>query len=144
MYNIGASDALVHLRHNTLALKSLLSQAQDAYECINSNLCAIKTAYEQAEENERNPRNKLLERRKEGNERMHANPAEHRHKRLKEGKGSRNKSDFSRLHSGLVKSCNKRYRKGIHGKTDSKHYGGYKKCNIKIHKKLLKIKKCMA
>lgn len=82
MYNIGASDALVHLRHNTLALKSLLSQAQDAYECINSNLCAIKTAYEQAEENERKRKEEAIKR---------AKNAEREHEKYLKKKDKKNK-----------------------------------------------------
>lgn len=64
MYNIGATDALVRLRHNTLALKSLLSQAKDAYECIKSNIHAIEAAYEQAEENERKRKEEAIKRAK--------------------------------------------------------------------------------
>lgn len=82
MYCIGASDALVHLRHNTLALKSLLSQAQDAYECINSNLCAIKTAYEQAEENERKRKEEAIKR---------AKNAEREHEKYLKKKDKKNK-----------------------------------------------------
>ena len=82
MYNIGATDALVHLRHNTLALKTLLSQAQDAYECINSNLCAIKTAYERAEENERKRKKEAIKR---------AKNAEREHEKYLKKKDKKNK-----------------------------------------------------
>lgn len=82
MYNIGASDALVRLRHNTLALKSLLSQAKDAYECIKSNIHTIETAYEQAEENERKRKEEAIKR---------AKNAEREHKKYLKKKDKKNK-----------------------------------------------------
>lgn len=82
MYNIGASDSLVRLRHNTIALKSLLSQAKDAYECIKSNIHAIEAAYERAEENERKRKEEAIKR---------AKNAEREHKKYLKKKDKKNK-----------------------------------------------------
>lgn len=82
MYDIGASDALVRLRHNTLALKSLLSQAKDAYECIKSNIHTIEAAYEQAEENERKRKEEAIKR---------AKNAEREHEKYLKKKDKKNK-----------------------------------------------------
>lgn len=82
MYNIGASDALVRLRHNTLALKSLLSQAKDAYECIKGNIHTIEAAYEQAEENERKRKEEAIKR---------AKNAEREHEKYLKKKDKKNK-----------------------------------------------------
>lgn len=82
MYNIGASDALVRLHHNTLALKSLLSQAKDAYECIKSNIHTIEAAYEQAEENERKRKEEAIKR---------AKNAEREHEKYLKKKDKKNK-----------------------------------------------------
>lgn len=82
MYNIGATDALVRLRHNTLALKSLLSQAKDAYECIKSNIHAIEAAYEQVEENERKRKEEAIKR---------AKNAEREHEKYLKKKDKKNK-----------------------------------------------------
>lgn len=82
MYNIGATDALVRLRHNTLALKSLLSQAKDAYECIKSNIHAIEDAYDRAEENERKRKEEAIKR---------AKNAEREHEKYLKKKDKKNK-----------------------------------------------------
>ena len=88
---------------------------------------------DKAEKPESNPRNEFFKRFEVLYYCMYAKPARHWHKCLKKRKHTGNTAHFTILHTRLIKSVCKRYRKSIHRKSYAEKYAVEKESESQIH-----------
>lgn len=77
-------------------------------------------AADHKKQDQRDPRHQLLERFKVLRYGMHADPADHRHNRLKYCEHACDTAHLILLHSRLVKPIREGYREGVHRQSDTK------------------------